>query len=379
MVVFENYPFDQAAADSGVQPGRGSPPATPPTSPWCCVAYLGERFGFDLAYDPELFDADTVRAMADRLCLLFAELAADLDRPLRDLAWTTAEERKRVLVDWNGTAQGRPGRASSTSSRRRPPAPRTPKRSAVGQDRIDYADAGRARQPARAPAGRARRRRPRRFVALALPRSVDLLVAVLAVLKTGARLSAARPRLPAERLGPVRDADPVAAGAVHRRAPRQACRSCRSATPRCAPTWPGGRRPASPPRAPPAARSTPPTSSTPPAPPAGPRASWSRTRNVVRLFEQHRAAVRLRRGRRVDAVPLLRVRLLGVGAVGTAAARRPPGRRPARHRPLPAGLPAAAGRRAGHRAQPDAVRVPPADRAPTPNAPSSATGWRCAR
>src|SRR3712207_8488263 len=36
----------------------------------------------------------------------------------------------------------------------------------------------------------------------------------------------------------------------------------------------------------------------------------------------HRGRVRLRRKRRVDALPLLRVRLLGLGAVGRAPVRR---------------------------------------------------------
>ena len=38
--------------------------------------------------------------------------------------------------------------------------------------------------------------------------------------------------------------------------------------------------------------------------------------NVVRLFDGHRRLVRLRRARRLDAVPLLRLRLLGVGDLG---------------------------------------------------------------
>ena len=70
--------------------------------------------------------------------------------------------------------------------------------------------------------------------------------------------------------------------------------------------------------------------------------------------------VRLRRVGRVDAVPQLRVRLLGVGAVGGAALRRAAGGGAVPGEPLAAGLPGAAGGGGGDGAQPDAVGVPPA-------------------
>ena len=51
-----------------------------------------------------------------------------------------------------------------------------------------------------------------------------------------------------------------------------------------------------------------------------------------RLFAATQALVRLRRRRRLDAVPLVRLRLLGLGDLGRAALRRPPGHRAARGR-----------------------------------------------
>ncbi|MFC1431718.1 non-ribosomal peptide synthase/polyketide synthase [Streptacidiphilus sp. N1-3] len=210
MVAFENYPFDQArAAESGVRlVDVSSRDAT--NYPLVLRAYQGERLGFDLAYDPELFEAATVRTLADRLCLLLGELAADPDRPLRALAWTTAEERRRMLVDWNGTAQGRP--AETLVDLFEAQAARTPQAEAVsfGEDRLDYAtlDARAGRLAHRlAELGAA----PEQFVALALPRSVDLVVAVLAVLKTGAAYLPVDPALPPQRVAQLLwDAGPVA-------------------------------------------------------------------------------------------------------------------------------------------------------------------------
>ncbi|MFJ1932380.1 non-ribosomal peptide synthase/polyketide synthase [Kitasatospora sp. NPDC088160] len=209
IVAFENYPFDDArTADSGVRLVEvTSRDAT--NYPLVLRAYQGGHFGFDLAYDPELFDAATVRALAERLCLLLTGLAAGLDRPLRALEWTTAQER-RLLTEWDGTVRGRPDRTLVDLFEAQ--AARTPHAEAVtcGDEHLDYAAldarAGRlAHRLAGLGAG------PERFVALALPRTADLVVAVLAVLKTGAAYLPLDPGLPAERRAQLLgDAAPVA-------------------------------------------------------------------------------------------------------------------------------------------------------------------------
>ncbi|MFG2633928.1 non-ribosomal peptide synthase/polyketide synthase [Streptomyces sp. NPDC048362] len=210
MVAFENYPFDEArSAGSGIRLAEVS---SRDATNYALVlrAYQGERFGFDLAYDPALFDGTTVRSLADRLCLLLTELADDPERPLRALAWTTAEERRRMLVEWNGTEEGRP--TETLVDLFTAQAARTPAAEAVccGDERLDYATlnarANRlAHRLAELGAG------PERFVALALPRSCDQVVAVLAVLKTGAAYLPIDPALPAERVTALlADAAPVA-------------------------------------------------------------------------------------------------------------------------------------------------------------------------
>ncbi|MEU6669012.1 non-ribosomal peptide synthase/polyketide synthase [Streptomyces sp. NPDC046727] len=210
MVAFENYPFDQArSAGSGI---RLADVSARDATNYALVlrAYQGERFGFDLAYDPELFDAPTVRGLADRLCLLLTELADDPDRPVRALARPTAEERRRMLVDWNGTEEGRP--ADTLDALFAAQAARTPDAEAVtcGDDRLDYATLdARSGQLAHLLAGLGAG--PETFVALALPRSTDLVVAVLAVLKAGAAYLPIDPALPAERVRQLlADAAPVA-------------------------------------------------------------------------------------------------------------------------------------------------------------------------
>ncbi|MFD4999336.1 non-ribosomal peptide synthase/polyketide synthase [Streptomyces buecherae] len=220
MVAFENYPFDDArTADAGVRVREvASRDAT--NFPLVLRAYQSDRLGFDLAYDPELFDPATARAVTDRLCLLLGELAADPDRPLRELAWTTADERRRVLVDWNGTERGHSGRTLVDLFEAR--VAHTPDAVAVsGPDAtLTYAelDAAASRLAHRLAECGAR---PERFVALALPRSTELLVALLAVVRSGAAYVPIDPELPAGRiahlLGDAAPALLVTTGAVAER------------------------------------------------------------------------------------------------------------------------------------------------------------------
>ncbi|MFE6994243.1 AMP-binding protein, partial [Streptomyces pharetrae] len=209
MFVCESYPFGEACTAGAGSWLAGVTSRDATNYPLVLRAYHGERLGFDLAYDPALFDAATVRALAGRLCLLLTELADGTDRPLRTLAWTTAGERRRMLTDWNGTESGRPGETLVDLFEAQ--AARAPGAIAVtcGTEHLDYAAldarAGRlAHRLAGLGAG------PERFVALALPRSTDQVVAILAVLKTGAAYLPIDPNSPADRIAHLlADAAPV--------------------------------------------------------------------------------------------------------------------------------------------------------------------------
>ena len=155
------------------------------------------------------------------------------------------------------------------------------------------------------------------------------------------RLRAARPVLPggAARLhaGGRRGAggpDRGRAGGLPggRRRPRRGARR---------PGWRGGRRPGPAGRLP-AAPTASPTSSTPPAPPAGRRAWRSPTGAVTRLFDATDDWYGFGPGRRLDPLPLLRLRLLGLGDLGCPPLRRPAGGRAVLGEPQPGGAARAA-------------------------------------
>ncbi|MFC4502413.1 amino acid adenylation domain-containing protein [Streptomyces vulcanius] len=150
-------------------------------------------------YSTDLLDRDTVRVLADRLALFLVRAAADPDTPFETLDVLTPEEQRLLAEQRGGPHRPRP--AVNLPDLFREQVRRTPDAPAVscGDQRLTYADLNtRANRLAwrllDAGAG------PGRLVALALPRSADLVVAVLAVLKTGAAYLPLDPRHPAERI-----------------------------------------------------------------------------------------------------------------------------------------------------------------------------------
>jgi len=150
-------------------------------------------------YATDLFDQATVRALAARLTRLLRQAARDPGRRISQLAVLTAAERRRLLRDWNDTA--RPVPAATLPELFEQQAARTPHAPAVisGDAELTYADLNRranrlARHLIALGAG------PERLVAIAMPRSADLITAVLAVLKSGAAYVPVDPGYPAERI-----------------------------------------------------------------------------------------------------------------------------------------------------------------------------------
>ena len=160
-------------------------------------------------YAEDLFDQATVADLAGRLTRLLAQAVAGPARPVSDLDVLTADER-RELAEWNDTARGIP--AATVTELFQEQVTRTPDATAViySGTHVSYADLNaRANRLARhlktLGAG------PERLVAIAMPRSADMIVAVLGVLKTGAAYVPVDPAYPADRIAyMLADARPVA-------------------------------------------------------------------------------------------------------------------------------------------------------------------------
>ncbi|SEG94853.1 amino acid adenylation domain-containing protein, partial [Thermomonospora echinospora] len=188
----------------------------------------GIEAGFEYALDR--FDRPTVAALADRLARLLRAAVADPDAPIGSVDLLDEAERRTILTEWArgagsgagqapipapaGTSQApdavtpeRTGLLAGESGRATIPAlfeaqaSQTPDAVAVtfGGASVTYGELNAAaNRLARLLVERGAG--PERFVALALPRSIDLVVGVLAVLKAGAAYVPVDPDYPADRI-----------------------------------------------------------------------------------------------------------------------------------------------------------------------------------
>src|SRR5690606_23146738 len=144
----------------------------------------GVRVDFDA--HPDLYTGDEVSAHLDRYVRLLKALGdADPSTPLRDIDLLDDAERALVLEEWNDTAL--PVEPAVVPDLFEAQAARTPDAPAVthGDLTLTYRELDeRANRLAHHLIGRGVG--PEDFVALALPRTADLVVAALAVLKAGA-------------------------------------------------------------------------------------------------------------------------------------------------------------------------------------------------
>ncbi|HET9380237.1 MAG TPA: non-ribosomal peptide synthase/polyketide synthase [Streptomyces sp.] len=199
IVVFENYPFDEGAlARHGlaVEQERDLEPTNYPLS---VVVAPGDDLTVSLDYDPAAFDAATVEGLGASLRTLLTGIAEDPGRCPADLPPLEPADARRLLDRLAGPVTERPQRTLADAFAER--AARTPDAPAVsaGAEHLTYRQLDeRANRLARllieAGAG------PERFVALALPRTADLVAALLAVLKSGAAYLPVDPGHPAERI-----------------------------------------------------------------------------------------------------------------------------------------------------------------------------------
>ncbi len=156
----------------------------------------GGAIGGALEYAADLFDATTAGRLAGRFAALLAAAAPRPAAPLSALSALAPVERQQLLVEWNDAAAD-PAAGPLAHERFAAQAARTPERVAVrfAGDELRYGEletlANRlARRLRRAGAG------PEVPVALLLDRSLEMVVALLAVLKAGSAyvpLDAAQP------------------------------------------------------------------------------------------------------------------------------------------------------------------------------------------
>ncbi|MDQ3401962.1 MAG: amino acid adenylation domain-containing protein, partial [Actinomycetota bacterium] len=163
----------------------------------------------NLDYNTDLFDADTAARFVHGLRELLSAVAIDPDATLGELPVLADVERDRIVSTWNDTATAiRPTTLADLVSAQ---VRRTPDAVAVtsAERTLTYAELdARSNQVARLLAQHGAG--PETVVALALRRSVELVVAELATAKAGAAFLPVDPDYPADRVAyMLRDAHPV--------------------------------------------------------------------------------------------------------------------------------------------------------------------------
>ncbi len=210
-VVFENYPVDAVAG--GRLPGglriKAADVLDGTHYPASLIAVPGERLALRLDHQPDLVPAFRAERLLDALVRTLEAIASDLDTPVRDLDRADGRECAPAGDD---TARDVPD--ATLVDLVEAQVARSPDRVAVehGEHCLSYAALNaRANRLARRLA--ARGAGPESRVALVLPRSAELVVALLAVLKSGAAYVPVDPAYPVDRVRHVL-ADSVPALAV---------------------------------------------------------------------------------------------------------------------------------------------------------------------
>jgi amino acid adenylation domain-containing protein/FkbM family methyltransferase len=150
-------------------------------------------------YATDLFDGATVERMAGHFRRLVEGVVADPARPVGELPLLGHEERSRILVEWNQTERSFP--EQSVAALVEEQVARTPDAIAVsfGSSEVTYRELN-ERANRSAHHLQASGVGPETIVAVFLDRSVELVVALLAVLKAGGAYLPLEPGYPQERL-----------------------------------------------------------------------------------------------------------------------------------------------------------------------------------
>jgi nonribosomal peptide synthetase DhbF len=167
----------------------------------------GVRTDFDA--NPALYNIDELAKHQQRFLRLLGTVAADPSQPISRLGFLDPEERRQLLYEWNATARDLPQVTLPTLFEAQ--VERSPEAIALvfEQSRLSYGELNlQANRLAHLLIGRGVG--PENLVALALTRSMEMVIALLGILKAGAAYLPLDPDYPAERLAyMLRDAQPA--------------------------------------------------------------------------------------------------------------------------------------------------------------------------
>ncbi|MEU0009355.1 amino acid adenylation domain-containing protein [Streptomyces sp. NPDC006314] len=197
--VFDNYPMSTGERRLGAARLTDVTGFDATHYPLSLICTPAEELGIRLDFRPGLFARETVERIGERLVRILETIADDPHRTAGTLSVLSADERHQLIEEWNATA--RAVAPATLPALIEAQAARTPRACALshrGQS-LTYDELNRranrlARVLLAAGAG------PETRVALAVPRTADMVVALLAILKAGAAYVPVDVRYPADRI-----------------------------------------------------------------------------------------------------------------------------------------------------------------------------------
>jgi amino acid adenylation domain-containing protein len=205
LLAFESQgpePPDFGAVRAARHPVDGPPGAKVDLTFQLVEETAAQRLNGYLEYDTDLFEPDMAQTIPARLAVLLDAVVADPDRPVAAVDLRTPDERELMTA----VRSQEPARVATLPDSLADQATRTPDATAVvcGDTTLTYAELHeRADHVARCLTGSGAG--PGRIVAVAMPRSVDHVVALLGVLKAGCAYLPVDPELPAARVADMLD------------------------------------------------------------------------------------------------------------------------------------------------------------------------------
>ncbi|MFI1258751.1 amino acid adenylation domain-containing protein [Streptomyces netropsis] len=202
IVVFENFPVDEASLQksSGALGIVASEIQDDTHYPLTIAVLVGETMELQLAYQPEVLGPELAESVADALVRLLTTVSNDFERPVGLRQLVSPEQAAGLLAGSLGADVPVP-REETLHDVLEWHAARTPDEIALvcGTERLSFAELNnRANRIARLLVQQGAG--PERLVALALPRSADLVVALFAAIKSGAGYLPLDPEYPADRM-----------------------------------------------------------------------------------------------------------------------------------------------------------------------------------
>ena len=211
LMVFENYPVDRSKLADQVGGLRLTSVEGYDTThyPLTLIAIPGQQLRLRVQYRPDLFERSMAESISRRLLRLLEAVAADPSQPIGRVNILDQAERRQLLVEWNATDCEVP--PASLPELFELQVARSPEAVALvfEENTLSYAELNlRANRLAHLLISRGIG--PEDLVAVALPRSIEMVVGLLGILKAGAAYLPLDPDYPAERLAHMlQDAQPA--------------------------------------------------------------------------------------------------------------------------------------------------------------------------